>query len=356
MTKNTKKKYKKILIWNFSGTGNARFSANYIAKTAREAGYHQVSVYNIADKQQDYSEIQNNCLIGFCFPTHGFNAPPIVLKFIWNFPGRKADVFLLNTRAGMKFFNIHTPGIGGLALWLPALILLIKGYNPIGFRPIDLPSNWIYLHPGLNSNAKQFIQNRSSITLRNFTHKILKGKSVLNGWLWFPLDIMLVPISLGYYLYGRFVLSKTYFASYKCTNCGLCIRNCPVGAIKYVNNRPYWTFSCESCMRCINHCPERAIETAHGYSFLIWWLAFSIVPMFILNGLLKYRIISAELYHEHYSLLFNIITFIFGFIIFFFGYLILHQLLRVRILNKLITFTSFTRFKFWKRYKNEYPV
>jgi ferredoxin len=351
MTKLVKTKYKKIFIWYFSGTGNARFAANKIAEDAREAGY-KASVYNIADKQHDFSQIQDNCLIGFCFPTHGFNAPPIVLKFIRKFPQGKADVFLLNTRAGMKLFRIHTPGIGGLALWLPALMLLIKGYRPIGFRPIDLPSNWIFLHPGLYHNAKQFIQERCNATLTDFTNKILKGKPVLNGFFWFPLDIILIPISLGYYLFGRFALSKTFFASYKCTNCGLCVKNCPVNAIKYVNNRPYWTFNCESCLRCINHCPERAIETAHGYSFLIWWLAFSFVPMIVLKGLLKYQVISTEFYHEHYSLLFNTAVFIFGFILFYFGYLILHQLLRIRILNKLITFTSLTHFKFWKRYRN----
>ena len=69
-------------------------------------------------------------LIGFAFPTHGFNAAPIMLRFIAGFPsGLCKDVFLLNTRAGMKLSKIFMPGVSGVALLLPAFILFLKGYQ-----------------------------------------------------------------------------------------------------------------------------------------------------------------------------------------------------------------------------------
>ena len=346
------KKYEKILIWYFSGTGNARFAAYKIAEIARPEGY-DVSVNNIADPIPDFSNINENCLIGFCFPTHGFNAPPIVLKFLRKLPKGKSDVFLLNTRAGMKLFKQHTPGIGGIALWLPALMLIFKGYRTIGFRPLDMPSNWIFLHPGLTSNAVHFITQRCTKTLTTFTNKIIKGHPVLNGLLWLPLDIALLPISMGYYFFGRFVLAKTFFANYNCTNCGLCMKECPVNAIKEINKRPYWTFDCESCMKCMNNCPQRAIETAHGFIFLVWWLAFSSIPYFLLKLLLNHQLISKSFYHNYFDLLFNGVVLITGLIVIFFAYKILHQLLRVRLFNKIITFTSLTHFKFWNRYMHK---
>ena len=342
-------KYDKILIWYFSGTGNARFAANKIADIAKQKGLN-VFVYNMADSKQDFSQINENCLIGFCYPTHGFNAPPNVLKFIRKFPKNKSKVFLLNTRAGMKLFKLHTAGLGGLALWLPAFILFLKGYKIIGFRPLDMPSNWISLHPGLTSKAVKFIYQSCSTTLNNFSNKILSGKPVFNGLLWLPLDIAVIPISLAYYFFGRFFLAKTFYASNNCTNCGLCVSQCPVSAIQEVNGRPYWTFNCESCMKCMNNCPERAIEAAHGYVILIWWLAFSIVPAIIVKALVKYQIISAELYNNYFNLIFNASILLGGLIVVFLGYKILHQLLRIKFINKIITLTSLTHFGWWRRY------
>ena len=47
-------------------------------------------------------DLTEKTLIGFCSPTHGFNLPPIVLKFIRKFPKVKgADAFILNTRGGL---------------------------------------------------------------------------------------------------------------------------------------------------------------------------------------------------------------------------------------------------------------
>lgn len=346
-------KYERLLICYFSGTGNALFAARKIAEIAENTGC-KVSLQNIADKNPDFTYIKKNknVLIGFCFPTHGFNAPPIVLKFVSKFPKNKSDVFLLNTRAGMKLYKIHTAGLGGIALWLPALILLLKGYRPIGFRPLDMPSNWISLHPGLRTQVVDSISGHCSKTISTFTHRIMNRKPVLNGLLWLPLDIALLPISIGYYFYGRFAIAKTFFANYNCANCGLCIKQCPVKAIKSKSNRPYWTFNCESCMKCMNNCPHRAIETCHGFTFLLWWLAFSFIPLLILKALLKLQIISASIYYNYFDLLINSIIIVTGLIVVFFGYKILHRFLGIRIMNKLITYSSLTHYKFWRRYKN----
>jgi hypothetical protein len=56
------------------------------------------------------------------------------LKFPANI---RADVFILNTRAGIKLFNIFIPGISGAAQFLPMIILKFKGYNINGGLPLD---------------------------------------------------------------------------------------------------------------------------------------------------------------------------------------------------------------------------
>ena len=92
-------KYDHLIIYYFSGTGNARNAALWITKIAEEKGV-KTHLINIGKfKATDIPELTNKTLIGFCSPTHGFNLPPLVLKFIWKFPRSKnTDVFILNTR------------------------------------------------------------------------------------------------------------------------------------------------------------------------------------------------------------------------------------------------------------------
>lgn len=346
---NYKNKYQNIVVYYFSGTGNTRFAANRIVEYAEQCNI-SAKIQNIDSNKPDYQQINKDTLLVFCFPTHGFNAPPIVLRFISAFPRNKCNVLLLNTRAGLKLFNIHTPGIGGIALWLPTIILLQKGYKCTGWQPLDMPSNWISLHPGLRTKSIVFIKKRCENTLESMTEKVISGKRIFNGLIWLPIDILLIPVSIGYYFFGRYALAKTFYANTNCSNCGLCIKNCPVNAIIEKSDRPFWSFKCESCMKCMNTCPERAIETGHGFTFLLWWLVFSAIPYLIVNAIAKYKIISDENIQNYNSIISIGIILITGLIFILFGYEIFHQLLRIKLFNKIVSFTSFTHYSFWRRY------
>ena len=340
-------KYSKLIIYYFSGTGNARQAAKWIIEEAMRIGIETQLIEITKSKSHNKVEVSSSTLIGFCYPTHGFNAPQIILKTIWFFPQYGGqDVFLLNTRAGLKLSKIFIPGLSGLAQMLPALFLRLKGYRLVGFRPLDLPSNWIFFHPGLKEKVVKSIFKRCERITRKFAIKILRGDRVYRAWFDLPLDLAVSPISLAYYLIGRFSLAKTFFANSSCTGCGLCIKSCPLQAIRFIDNRPFWTFKCESCMRCINHCPNRAIETAHGFSFLIWWLIFSVIPISLaslINRQLNFSLAN--------SVLANWIYYGLGLILIGLSYYGVHFLLRFKWINSVFKLTSLTAYKFWRRYK-----
>lgn len=342
-------KWDSLYIYCFSGTGNARASSEWIAEEAASRGLK--TVVQQIDLQENIIMPEENekPLIGFAFPTHGFNAAPIMIRFIAGFPNLLGkEIFLLNTRAGMKLYRIFLPGLSGLALLLPALLLTLKGYRCIGFRPVDLPSNWIPLHPGLREKVIKSIFSRCERIVRKFANRILDGRKVHRGLYSIPVDLLLSPIAVGYYFAGRFFLSKTFVANNKCNNCGICINECPTSSIRMVRNRPYWKLTCESCMRCLNHCPKQAIEAAHGmataFMFLITAinariLVFAIDTLNIQPQAWWWKLISQLIYMTVMVLVANIL------------YRIMHYIMGIKPVRSLIRFTSLTTLPFWRRYK-----
>ncbi len=334
----------RVSIFYFSGTGNARNVSRWMKKSAESRGISTELIDISQLEKRRVGEIGSEETLGFISPTHGFNYPPVVLHFILRFPRTKSKnkVFLMNTRAGTKLGRLFVPGLSGIALLLSSLILLLKGYKVIGLAAIDLPSNWISLHPGLNDSSVKAIYKKRKEDTNRFAEKILSGRRSYKPLFEMVFDLLVLPIAVAYYLAGRFVLTKTFVASSRCTGCGLCVKKCPVNAIKIVDGRCFWTLSCESCMCCMNICPERAIETAHGFIavcavvFYLWILKlfYGFTGIVISNVLLRMAVGT-------------ILFFVFVSI----SYLIIHLLMRFPFFEKIIAYTSLTRYKFWRRYR-----
>jgi ferredoxin len=343
------KSWDSLYIYYISGTGNARASSEWIADEAEKKGL-KVLVQQIDRLENIIMPRQGeNSLIGFAFPTHGFNAAPIMLRFIAGFPsGLCREIFLLNTRAGMKLSRIFTPGLSGIALILPAFMLMLKGYRCIGFRPVDLPSNWIPIHPGIKKKVIDSLFVRCERIVRDFAVKILSGKRVWRGLWSLPVDLLISPIAFGYYIAGRFFLSKTFIANYNCTNCGLCIKECPTASIKIVSNRPYWKMTCESCMRCLNHCPEKAIEAAHGMAVAFYLLIMAVNAWL---SILLINIFKTEAQIWWLKIALQISSIVLTIFIPAMGYIIIHYAMGLKPFKYLIRFTSLTALPFWIRYK-----
>lgn len=337
-----------LYIYYISGTGNAKISSEWIADEAGKRGLK--TVVQQIDRLENIMmpDPAERPLIGFAFPTHGFNAAPIMLRFILSFPkGMSKNIFLLNTRAGMKLYKIFTPGLSGLALILPAFILLLKGYKCVAFRPVDLPSNWIPLHPGIRQKVIDSIFIRCERIVRAFANKMLSGEKVYRGLYSLPVDLLITPLAFGYYVAGRFFLSKTFIANYNCTNCGICIKECPTSSIKLVNNRPYWKLSCESCMRCLNHCPEKAIEAAHGMAVGFWLLITVINAQIILILIRLFNIQPEAVWLKIFTQLLILICTVFVPAAI---YLVIHYAMGFKPVRYLLRFTSLTSLPFWRRY------
>lgn len=334
---------RKIAMFYFSGTGNAKQIAIWFSEFAINKDI-DCETYDIA--KTDIKAIESfspDTLIVIISPIHGFNFPKITLKFIEHFPKGRNNIALMNTRAGMKIGRFVTPGLTGIAFFLSSLILKRKGYKIVGQIPFDMPSNWISVHPALNANAVRFLHKKNYMRVEKHADKLFSGKSDFLSNRDLIQDILISPVSLGYFLAGRFVFAKSFYASNYCDNCGVCVKQCPVKAIKTINDRPYWTFKCESCMKCMNSCPRKAIETAHGL-YLIVGILNSIMLTFLINNILRISIQNDFIRQILSTLVFFSLLWIL--------YKLQHLLLRNKLIGKLISFTSLTHYKFWGRYKS----
>ena len=153
-------------------------------------------------------------------------------------------------------------------------------------------------------------------------------------------DLLISPVALAYYVVGRYFFAKSYYASSKCNNCNLCVRQCPVQAISIINARPFWSLKCESCMKCMNNCPLQAIETTHGLWLIIIVLV-STACSFLFQDLLTNTSWIIRF------LVFNLTLFILLLVL----YRVQHWILSNKFIAKIISLTSLTHYKFWGRYK-----
>lgn len=337
--------FQKLTIFYFSGTGNSLNVAQWMSSAASKYGI-ECSKYNIATiERNSLRPVPKDSLVVFVSPVHGFNYPPVMLSFIARFPKGKNKVILMDTRAGMLVGDFNLPGLSGAAFLLSSIILKLKGYSLAGLKSVDLPSNWISLHPGLNEKTVLRLHEKQKVKVIDFGEKILSGKKIYIPPLEYFIDILVAPISIGYYFAGRFLFAKTFYASGDCNNCNICVKNCPVKAIIKIDNRPFWTFKCESCMQCMSNCPKRSIETAHG---------------FIISYCLCSSVLTGLFFYYFNSLFFVVpdgfIRYVFETALFllFFGilYRVFHYLMRFRFFERIMVYTSLTKYKFWgNRYK-----
>jgi NAD-dependent dihydropyrimidine dehydrogenase PreA subunit len=340
--------HERLVIYYLSGTGNALLAAQWFAQWAHARGVTARILPIDRFRTPIEAPRDERTLTGFFYPTHGFSLPWYMLRFMLAFPRGRRDVFCLNTFGGTKIGTVHLPGLSGLALIAPALLLLFKGCRIRGLVSLNLPSNWISLHPGLAPATIASLVSHCRKKAETYAAALFSGGTVFRGLVSLPFDLAVIPIALGYTLVGRFWLAKMYLATLECDGCGICESHCPMNALKMKNRRPFWTFRCESCMRCMNVCPKKAIQVSHLFTavtaYILYGLAFPLAVFFTAHlapstsGIASQRIVAAPL--RAWGAL----------CVMFLAYRLVHGLARQRPFNEVFAGLSLTRLRRWRRY------
>ncbi|MEK6623981.1 MAG: EFR1 family ferrodoxin [Bdellovibrionota bacterium] len=323
--------YTSARIYWFSGTGNALTVARWMAEDCQAAGCPADLVAMEQTGPVSLPLTGSRTLIIFIFPTHGFCAPWLVLRYLWHFSKvAGAEVFFANTRGAVRLPFFFTPGLSGLALWWPILLFWMRGYTIAGSLPLDMPHSWISFFPPNPSFGVERLVTRNRRIVDGTMACLMAGHSChrWSVWLTLPLDLAISPIVPVYLLIGRFGLAKTLYTSPDCNDCGLCLKSCPVQAIELRNGRPFWRYTCESCMRCMNICPKRSIQS--------WVTRMGLLTYLLIIGGMALWPLPADLW------CWILMPALFPL------YRIFHWVLASQWINWFFTYTSFTRL--WHRY------
>jgi Pyruvate/2-oxoacid:ferredoxin oxidoreductase delta subunit len=340
--------HREAAFYFFTGTGNSYRVTAWIADAAADAGA-TVTVRPIGSAHPS-KEIGKGetALLGLVMPTYYFTAPWPMLRFALRLPRcSSTHAVIVATRGGLKIGPVFTPGIEGTATYLIALILALKGYRIRGATGIDMPASWIALHPGLPPDTVAAILARAKDRVDGFIGVILSGKRRFTGWLSLLFGLYCFNLSFFGLLLGRFFLPKLFFASDRCTGCGICAEHCPDKAIRIQNSgsrrHPYWTSPCEGCGRCMVYCPNQAVEASHLLAMGSYLLA-GTIPTTALLAWLAARIPAlAFLSRIDWALISIWATVALNLV-----YPLFHFLLRIRWVNRLFTLTTPTHY--YRRY------
>lgn len=233
------------MIFYFSGTGNSKYVAKQIAKITNE---ELVSI-NEKLKNYDTSEITVQDRLIFVVPTYSWQIPRVVRNWILktDFKDTKNTWFVMT--CGSEIGNAEKYN---------KKLCDEKGFNYMGSAQVVMPENYIAMFNTPSEDEIEKLFDKANIQIENIANQIKENKPFETPRNNIQDKFMSGPVNMLFY--PMFVKDKDFYADDKCTNCGKCVKVCPLNNIEIKNNKPVWNKNCTHCMACISYCPVSAIE------------------------------------------------------------------------------------------------
>lgn len=234
------------MILYFSGTGNSRYLAHFLAK---EIDDEVVSI-------NDYLKYQKKAIFYsekpyvFVTPTYAWQMPEVIKEWIEraSFSGNKKAYAILSCG----------DSVGQADYFVKRLFQKKTQLQFMGLQAVVMPENYIILFQATKPKKAIELIQEATHTMKSIAPYILEERP-------FPLlqhyfGSLMQSTVINYSFRHVIVNDKGFYASDQCVSCRICQQVCAFNNIDIVQERPVWKGHCQHCMACISFCPVNAIE------------------------------------------------------------------------------------------------
>jgi ferredoxin/flavodoxin len=245
----------KIDIYYFSGTGNTAWVVKHLAEHLGNRG-DEVTVTSCEDMQPADVVLDDCDVLGIAFPVYASFAPSLVRDFMAGLPVAEGQPVFIVTTAGAA---------AGDTAWYEAKPLQGRGYEPLVLANVVVANN-LRLPilsplsiPSLDEMAPKLERalakvERLAAWIHDREHHV-EGAGFFGRLLGVAQRMSVEPFEA--LAFGGF------FADEDCTQCGWCVKHCPVHNIEMTDEGVKFLDHCMLCMRCYSFCPSQAIQSTN---------------------------------------------------------------------------------------------
>lgn len=236
-----------MILW-FSGNGNSRFVAEWLAENLGEEQKPMLDCRTL-----DHEEKR----IVWVFPVYSWGIPPVVLSRLRNMelPPESEHYLVLTCGDDIGYVDRQ---------WRRELMRRDDGCKVRSSFSVIMPNTYVLL-PGMDTDNPEVEEakiNAAAKRLRFICKAIRSGAAI-------EADVTrgAMPWIKSKILYPLFVAAlmspKPFHSDDRCVGCGKCAGACPMKNIMMRDNRPAWGKKCAMCLSCYHVCPQHAVCYGH---------------------------------------------------------------------------------------------
>lgn len=238
---------KNAVIYVFSGTGNTLKIAQAHSDEFFRLGINCEIHILEKDGIKSFPPPTSFDLMGIAYPIHAFNAPYILHRFANALPFLDFKEYFLLKSSGEPLAINNASSVSLVAK------LEKKGYFLTNEYHYVMPYNMIFRHSdGMATKMWDTARRLCRIDAK----EIADGKKSFLKY--FPFGSAISALFRIEHPAMK-INGRHFKVSDKCTKCGKCAANCPVGNISVLDKVKFGN-KCVMCARCSFNCPENAIH------------------------------------------------------------------------------------------------
>lgn len=239
---------KKAVIYIFTGTGNTRCAAEFIAQAL--GGYDiEATVWEARIPFSNAPDPNGFDAAVFGYPVHAFNTPRFFLRFVKTLP-RAGNIPAYIIKTSGEPFRMNNASSRPLVR-----ILRQKGFVPMMEQHLLMPYNIVFRYN--DALAKQMYLHTKDMAAV-VADRIAAGTA---RKIFFNPFAVLISYLFRLQWFGAFLNGPLIHVNKAlCTGCGLCAKMCPAQNAQMRGGYPRFGCRCAMCMGCAFRCPQDAVR------------------------------------------------------------------------------------------------